>query len=209
MKKLILIIFLYTGFLFGHAKIIPSEGKEYYKLDYIISDEYKIIEFFSFYCSYCYKFNSIYKINENIRNIISENDKIIKYHTNFFGPKSVDLSLIWAISTFFNVENKISDILFQEVQNNKKILNKEDILIVFNKLGISKKQYEYAKNSFLVKCFIKKQEFFLKKLNIISVPTIVINGRYVINNDKIYASSIEEYSNKYIEIIKYLLNKSI
>ncbi|MDQ1237676.1 MAG: DsbA family protein [Wigglesworthia glossinidia] len=206
MNKLILIIFFYIYNTFGSNNTDSFYTKEYTQLDFPIFNQYQIIEFFSFYCTYCYQFDEIYKIDLNIKKQLIEKDKFMKYHVDFLGSMGKELTIAWAIAIFFKIDEKISPILFQKVQNISNPITEMDILSIFASFGINKEKYELAKNSFSVKCFLKKQYDIEEKLNLKSIPTILVNNQFIINNDAIHANSIENYTKKYINIINHLLS---
>lgn len=208
MSKFILVIFFYIYIIFGNHFKSFANVSEYNKLDFFISSDYQIIEFFSFYCTYCYQFDEIYQIDKQIKKHFTEKNKFIKYHVDFLGSMGKELTIAWVIANFFNIEEKIGPNLFQIVQNINKTITKKDIWLIFEKFGINKTQYESAKNSFSVKFFLSQQHDLEKKLDLKSVPTIIINNRYIINNDAIHANSIENYTERYINVIKILLSKN-
>ncbi|AFA41342.1 periplasmic protein disulfide isomerase I [Wigglesworthia glossinidia endosymbiont of Glossina morsitans morsitans (Yale colony)] len=208
MYKLILKTIFLIYILIGNNFKNFAYSSEYKKLDFFISSQYQIIEFFSFYCTYCYQFDEIYQIDKQIKNNFLKKNKFIKYHVDFLGSMGKELTIAWTIANFFNIEEKISPELFQIVQNVNKNITKKDIWLIFEKFGINKTQYESAKNSFAVKFFLSQQYNIEKKLDLKSVPSIIVNNQFIINNDEIHASSIENYTERYINIIRNLLSNN-
>lgn len=175
----------------------------YTKIDKKIHNIPKIIEFFSFYCTYCYEFNIIKNIPKKIEKKLNKNIKIKFYHVNFLGKLGKELTQAWNIATILNKEKKIEKYIFERIKK-KKIKNKKDIEKILLNIGLKKKIINIIKKSFVYQTITKQQKNILKKIKIKSVPIILINGRYIIYNNLIFKK--EKNFEKYMEKINFLIN---
>ncbi|BGI50891.1 MAG: thiol:disulfide interchange protein DsbA [Arsenophonus endosymbiont of Ceratovacuna japonica] len=184
-----------------------TEGVEFIKIQNKIQNQHSIIEFFSFYCPYCYEFESIYRVSQTIAKNLPKDIKIKRYHVDFLGPLGKELTKAWAIAMVLNIENKMISLLFEGIQNKKSIKTSSDIKSIFIKAGIKNKEYDKAFNSIIVKSLVIKQQKAAEDFQLQGVPAIFINGKYMICNNSIITKNINNYSNIYYDIVKFLINK--
>lgn len=180
-----------------------SYNDYFIKIKQKINNAPKIIEFFSFYCSYCYKFNIIENIPKTIEKNIKKNIKTTFYHVDFLGILGKELTKAWIIATILKKENEIASFIFKGIKE-KKIKNEKDIKKIFIKIGIKKKTLNSIKKSFIYQSIKNQQKYIMKKIKIKSVPLILINGKYIICNNLIIKK--EKKSKKYIKIINFLID---
>ncbi|MEI4260004.1 MAG: DsbA family protein [Candidatus Dasytiphilus stammeri] len=150
----------------------------------------KVVEFFSFLCPHCYQLE--YMIHDKLKN---------RYHWSFLGGSiGKTLTQAWSVAMVLEVQDAIIDPLFEGIKN-KNIFSSEDVRRCFIKIGIKKRDYDAVWNSFLVQYWVVKQEEAAKNLKITSVPTIVVNGQYLITNN------IPNW-HQYEKIIKFLSHQT-
>lgn len=183
------------------------EGRQYITLNTPIYNAPKLLEFFSFYCPHCYQFEQIYHIPKNIEQNLPKNINFSKYHVNFLGNLGKQLTHAWAVAIALGIENKISPILFIAIQKTQSIHTTEDIRTIFIQSGISEQDYDTAWNSILVKSLIIDQEEAVKNFKLSEIPSIFVNGKYMIKNDKLDISSINTYIQQISELLNLLINK--
>lgn len=208
-KKLSFLIGIFLILLYkniSYTSII--EGNQYIILTQPIHNAPKLLEFFSFYCPHCYQFEHIYHITNNIEQNLPKNVNFSKYHVNFLGNLGKQLTHAWAVAIALRIENKISPLLFAAIQKQKSIHTVEDIRAIFIKFGISKEKYDVTWNSTLVKSLIIDQEQAAKNLHLNEVPSIFVNGKYMIKNDKLDVSSVNIYIQQCSELLNLLINKT-
>ncbi|CAL1329382.1 DsbA family protein [Candidatus Providencia siddallii] len=205
MKKNILFVFFVLISLNIYSKEY-IEGNEYIKIKNV-NNIPKILEFFSFYCIHCYEFECFYKIPQEIKKNLPSSIKIERYHVDFFGPLGKELTKAWAVAIALKIEDKMIPIFFEGIIKTKTIKNKNDIINAFVKVNVSNKKYNYIVNSFLVKSIIKKQQNAAKHLNLQSVPSFFVNGKYKICNDVFFTEELTNYGKDYSELVKFLINK--
>lgn len=184
-------------------------GKHYQTLKICHSKKPQIIEFFSFLCPHCYQFDCIYHFNDILKKIIPINIKIIKYHVDFIGGKYGSiLTHVWSVAIALNVEKKVLLPIFNYVKQQSSMIRQNDLKKIFIKAsGISSIKYDAVWNSVKVKLMIKKQNQIVKLINLMSIPTLLVNNKYIINSTELNMSSLKNYIKDYINITKFLLNK--
>jgi thiol:disulfide interchange protein DsbA len=97
--------------------------------------------------------------------------------------------------------------MFGAVQHNPTIHTPDDIRNIFVKAGINATDYDAAWNSLGVKSLIMQQERGAETYQLQSVPTIFVNGKYMVKNDGLDTSSMNAYIKQFSEVIKFLNKK--
>lgn len=199
----ILLMFFYNDCL---SSII--EGQQYIRLNQSISNAPELLEFFSFYCSHCYQFEQVYKISDSIRKKLSKDIVFYKYHVNALGDLGKQLTHAWAVAIVLGVEDQIEPVLFMAVQEKQSIHTIEDIRTIFIQFGINANEYDTAWNSILVKNLVLNQEQAAIKFQIKGVPSIFVQGKYMIKNEKLDTSSVNTYIQQFFELLNLLIEKT-
>lgn len=184
-----------------------SYDKLYYTLEKpLFVDSADIIEFFSFYCYQCYRFDSTYY--EIIKERLPKNITIDQYHVSLFDEeKSKILTKSWSIAKILDIQDKIKLPFFNMIHNNK-YHNINDLKKIFFKYAkINFDQFDDMNNNLLVKSFFIKQEKLALLMKISSVPTILVKGKYILNLENINNSSVNNFIEEYLELIDFLMNK--
>ncbi|AEO08208.1 DsbA family protein [Buchnera aphidicola] len=208
MKKMFIIL-LSIILSFNAVAYEFKNGREYTQTKKIIHNIPNIIEFFSFFCPYCYEFEKIHHIQYLTKNNFKKNISFQKYHVNFLGGKlSPILTKSWIIAQQMGIEKKIILPIFQGIQDTHTIHNINDIKKIFkNKAGINENQFNNFWNSLTLKILIKKINQDIKKSHLDHIPMILINGKYIIDYDKLEKIFHKNFSKKYIELINFLIQK--
>ncbi|MGP1930689.1 MAG: DsbA family protein [Arsenophonus sp. ET-YP4-MAG3] len=184
-----------------------TENIEFIKIQKTVQNKPRVVEFFSFYCSHCYQFESIYHVSQTIAKNLPKKVKMERYHIDFFGALGTELTKAWMIAIVLKVEDKVSPLLFEGIQKTKSINTLTDIKDVFIKVGIKSKEYDSTLNSFIVKSLIIKQKKEIKDFKLHSVPTIFVNDKYMLCNNGISVDDLNDYAKNYSNIVNFLLNK--
>ncbi|CAL4326486.1 DsbA family protein [Buchnera aphidicola] len=168
-----------------------------------------VMEFFSFFCPYCYELEKTYNINQLIKKNIHQNIKIQKYHVNFLGGKfSYILTKSWIIAQQIGIEEKIVLPLFKGIQETHTIKDIDSIKKLFQKeAGINQNQFNNFWNSITINILVQKKNQCVAKSHLDYVPIMIINGKYVINYSTLEKKFKKNFSEKYIKLIKFLINK--
>ncbi|WP_160118324.1 DsbA family protein [Buchnera aphidicola] len=166
----------------------------------------KVVEFFSFYCPYCYQLEICNKKN-NIFNKNSLNNMNIRhYHVIFNNNFDLSITQAWSIAIALNIENKVILPIFSGIQKVHTIYNKKTLKKTFIQYSdISPQMYDTLWDSLLIKKILLKQIQTSQLIQLKEIPTICINGKYVINNN-IHLKSILEFIKSYTVVTNYLLN---
>jgi thiol:disulfide interchange protein DsbA len=184
-----------------------SSGNQFVTLDKPVSGEPQVLEFFSFYCPHCYQFEKIYHISDNIKKNLPQGTKVTKYHVEFLGPLGKEMTQAWAVALALGVEDKVAPLMFDAVQKTQVVQTVDDIKKVFIQAGVTSEEYDSAWNSFVVKSLVVQQEKAAADLGLQGVPSIFVNGKYMVKNDGLDMSSMDIYSKQYSDVVNFLLTQ--
>ena len=206
MKKIFLaLIGMVMAFSASAAQF--SNGTQYVTLDKPAAGEPQVLEFFSFYCPHCYQFEQVWHVSDNIRKNLPEGVKYAKYHAEFLGPLGKQLTQAWAVAIALGVEDKVSPLMFEAVQKKQTVQNVDDIRKVFIQAGVKGEDYDAALNSFVVKSLVVQQEKAAADMGLQGVPSVFVNGKYMVKNDGLDTSSMDMYVKQYSDVINFLATK--
>ncbi|MGK2946369.1 MAG: thiol:disulfide interchange protein DsbA [Candidatus Malihini olakiniferum] len=192
---------------FGSSATYFYYGKQYIEVNKPVSQLPQVLEFFSFYCQYCYQFTEVYHIPEMISKVLPTDTKITRYHVDFLGPLGKSLTKAWAIAIILGVEDKVAPLMFHAVQKSQTLKTTDDICKVFVAAGVKAEDYDSALNSFAVKALVSQQEKAAADLQLCGVPAMFINGKYMVKSDGLDTNSIDTYVKKYTDVVKFLIEK--
>ncbi|KKM56467.1 thiol:disulfide interchange protein DsbA [Yersinia pestis] len=184
-----------------------TDGKQYLTLDKPVTGEPQVLEFFSFYCPHCYQFEEVYQVPKAVKKALPEGTKMTRYHVEFLGPLGKQLTQAWAVAMALGVEEKITPLMFEGVQKTQTVQTPGDIRNVFIKAGISDEDYDAALNSFVVKSLVAQQQKAAEDLQLRGVPAMFVNGKYMIKNDGMDTSSMDNYVKQYADVVTFLLTQ--
>ncbi|PQQ28764.1 thiol:disulfide interchange protein DsbA [Photorhabdus luminescens] len=184
-----------------------SEGKQYVELKSPAADQPPVLEFFSFYCPHCYQFEEIFNVPQTVKQHLPEGTKLVRYHVDFLGPLGKELTTAWAAAMAMGVEDKVTPVLFEGIQKTLAIKTTNDIRNAFIKAGVTAEDYDAAMSSFVVKSLVVKQQKAAQDLQLRGVPAMFVNGKYMVKNDGIDATSADNYAKSYSDVVNFLLNQ--
>ena len=206
MKKIFLaLVGMVMAFSVSAAQF--SDGAQYVTLDKTVANEPQVLEFFSFYCPHCYQFEQVWHVSDSIRENLPKDVKYTKYHVEFLGPLGKQLTQAWAVAIALGVEDKVSPLMFDAVQKQQSVQNADDIRKVFIQAGVKGEDYDAALNSFVVKSLVVQQEKAAADLGLQGVPSVFVNGKYMVKNDGLDTSSMDMYVKQYSDVINFLATK--
>ncbi|MFD3241766.1 thiol:disulfide interchange protein DsbA [Rahnella perminowiae] len=206
MKKIFLaLVGMVMAFSVSAAQF--SDGAQYVTLDKTVANEPQVLEFFSFYCPHCYQFEQVWHVSDGIRKNLPKDVKYTKYHVEFLGPLGKQLTQAWAVAIALGVEDKVSPLMFDAVQKQQSVQNADDIRKVFIQAGVKGEDYDAALNSFVVKSLVVQQEKAAADLGLQGVPSVFVNGKYMVKNDGLDTSSQDMYVKQYSDVINFLATK--
>ncbi len=184
-----------------------SNGAQYVTLDKPVAGEPQVLEFFSFYCPHCYQFEQVWHVSDGIKKNLPKDVKYAKYHVEFLGPLGKQLTQAWAVAIALGVEDKVSPLMFDAVQKQQSVQTPDDIRKVFIQAGVKGEEYDSALNSFVVKSLVVQQEKAAADLGLQGVPSVFVNGKYMVKNDGLDTSSMDMYVKQYSDVINFLSAK--
>lgn len=184
-----------------------TDGQQYITLPKPVTDAPPVMEFFSFYCPHCYQFEHIYHVSDAVKNNLPAGVKMNRYHVDFLGGEMGSvLTHSWAVAIALGVEDKVTEPLFDGIQNTQTISDPETLKSTFIKAaGITAEEYDAAWNSFVVKALVVQQQRAAEDVKLTGVPAMFVNGRYMINTGGFDATSGENVVLEYANVVKFLL----
>ena len=207
MKKLFFILTALLSINIAQAAdFVPQEGKQFITVSQPATVDKEVIEFFSFYCPHCASFQTEYKIPQTIQAKMPAGTQFVKYHVNFLGRASEDLTRAWAFAMATNNTELVEDALCAAAQKNS-INSMSDIRKIFIDKGISAEQFDNGINSFAVNGLVNKQVKALEQYQVRGVPAFFVNGnKQVEMNGFSDSASVEQFVENYTDTVLYLLN---
>lgn len=160
----------------------------------------EVMEFFSFYCGHCFQFEPMM---HTLQDSLADNVKIKKNHVNFLGREmGPQLTRAYAAAEILQVEDKVSQIIFDQLHKQRKAVNGEkDILAIFEQAGVSQKEAKSALASFPVSGLASQMKRDTETFQISGVPTVIVNGKY-----RVHMGSVKS-TEEFIGLVKYLTEK--
>ncbi|NUF28248.1 DsbA family protein [Gilliamella sp. ESL0254] len=179
-------------------------GKQYAALPTNPSPDKEVIEFFSFNCPSCFRFEIQNNGSQTISKALPEGFKFKRYHLENFGLLAKELSQAWAVANVLGIQDKASDALYNAVQKDKTIKTADDIKAVFEKLGISAEVYDKTKDSFLVKAFMAQQSDAIREMKPESIPTVIVNRKFFIIANQLNLTSDTAFIQDYARVTSFV-----
>ncbi|ETS31467.1 protein disulfide isomerase [Photorhabdus temperata] len=192
---------------FGASAASFTEGTQYVELKSPVANQPQVLEFFSFYCPHCYQFEESFKVPQTVKQNLPEGTNFVRYHVEFLGPLGKDLTVAWAVAVAMGVEDKVTPLLFEGLQKTQTINTPADIRNTFIKAGVTGEDYDAAMNSFVVKSLVVKQQKAAQDLQLRGVPAMFVNGKYMVRNNGIDATSADTYAKSYSDVVNFLLKQ--
>ena len=167
----------------------------------------ELTEYFSYYCPTCRAYEPYL---EDFKKVMPAQAKFNKVHVDFMGHTSPAIQFMLGkaliIAEKMGIDNEFSAALFKYLQTDRAtITNEKDIRHVFALSGGDVKKFDQGMKSFSVIAQAKKEkkiqdELSQKKL-LTSVPTMVVNGKYLIDSKSLDRS---KFFAEYNELVAYL-----
>lgn len=191
---------------------VYEEGKNYTVVAETATDKPEVREFFSFYCGHCASFERFIKM------VKPSIDKGVfkRNHVNFLGgiPQSAQENLTEAIALALTIENEkqqvaVIDGIFDRIHKDRKrteVYERVGVREVFKEQGVAHEWFDANIDSVEVKMHAKEMLDIQNKMTTIGaiegVPTVIVNGKYRIENSGL---DRKEMVNDYLSLIDYLL----
>lgn len=185
-----------------------TEGKQYTKVNETLSSKTEVREYFSFYCPHC--FNSE-PLMGALKKSLPSNVKFERNHVDFLraaSPKiQAMLSKATVVAEQLGADEKLIAALFNYIHVQRAVITSEkDIRNIFVLNGADGDKFDKLMKSFSVnaqaKSMKKHQDTLSKSGALKGVPTIIVNGKYRVNNKELDKNNPEE---DYKNLVKHLL----
>ena len=178
MSKWLLGILSAAVFFVGSAQAQQfEEGVHYETVADEATSKPEIVEFFSFYCVHCYRFEPIAKSIKQ-----AHPDAFEKAHVSFISPRGdvgETMTKAFAAAQKLGIEDKISDAVFDyNFNKNSMLTSKQDIRNVFIVNDVAGDEFDKAIASFAVRAAASKMDRRASNLGVNATPTFIVNGRY-------------------------------
>jgi thiol:disulfide interchange protein DsbA len=186
-----------------------EEGKHYSVVSSTATNKPEIREYFSYYCPACRAFEPYL---DGFKKLLPEGGKLAKTHVDFMQQTSSEiqfmLSKALVIAEKTNVADKFSPAIFNYLQTDrKKIESVEDIKAIYVESGGNAAKFDKGMKNFSIVNTAKRNKKTQEKLSnarqLTSVPTFVINGKYLINTKALDKKNMME---DYKSLVSYLLS---
>ena len=146
-----------------------------------------IYEFFWYGCPHCY---NLEPTMERIEADLDKDTKIVKLPVALRDSWIPHAKLYYALEQMDKID-EVHNLIFEEIHLEDNRLNTEQQMVDFlGKHGIDTNKFMEKYNSFGTEARIKKASNLAKKYQINSVPTIIVNGKYLTSGS--YVSSYDE-----------------
>ncbi|MEW6983709.1 thiol:disulfide interchange protein DsbA/DsbL [Colwelliaceae bacterium 6471] len=185
-----------------------TEGKQYTKVSEDITAKPEVREYFSFYCPHCLRFQPFM---ESVEKQLPEGVTFEQNHVDFLRAASPQIQQLLSkgvvVAEQLGMKAKLTDAVFNYLQVQRAVITSEkDLRNIFVLNGADGDKFDKLMTSFSVnskaKLMKKNQDYFSKKGALTGVPTVIVNGKYRINNAELDKDNFEQ---DYKKLISYLL----
>lgn len=213
MNKLLSLLVIASLSFFTNASEY-EEGKHYVKVKEIAVESPEVREYFSFYCGHCYNFEVMAK---SITKNLPENVKFVKNHVDFLPGASQKMQSLLSRALITAQELNVAEsqiaAIFKYIHVHRAVFTSvKDVRNVFVLNGVDGDKFDQVINSEKV---IKQaeemknnQDTLAKSGDLRSVPSIVVNGKYMVvghGHSHGHGSGEENIEQEYNDLVKYLL----
>ena len=183
------------------------EGKHYSVVSAQKSNKQELREYFSFYCPACRGFEP-YLVD--FKKVLPNGAKIEKTHVDFMGHTTPEIQFMIGkaliIAEKSGIAHRFAPAMFKYLQTDRaKIGSEKDVRNIYVLSGGNGEKFDKSINNFSIVSQAKRNKKTQDRLSnasqLTSVPTFLVNGKYLINSKALDRKNmIEDYKN----IIAYL-----
>lgn len=164
-----------------HAE--PVEGKDYRVMDFpqptSTGKKIEVLEFFFYGCSHCYHLHPY--MTDWAKKM--PKDVEIVYVPTVFNPNWESMSFTYYALQTLGKGHALHDALYKAWNEQHQYLTDQAAVSAFvAKNGIDAKKFNDAYNSFGVRSMVMRAKQLQETYNIRGTPTVVVDGKYVINS---------------------------
>jgi thiol:disulfide interchange protein DsbA len=205
MRKLVFLGILLTGLTAAVARDGASfqEGTHYQRLGTPVptasADKIEVVELFWYGCPHCYTLEGVIDAWLKTK---PDNVQFVRMPATL-GRKvgEVHARAFYTAETL-GVLDKIHEPLMEAIHAKKRRIDNEDQLAeFFAEQGVAAEEFRNTYESFNVETKFRRSQDLIKRYRVGSVPTVIVNGTYVV--DATMAGSSE----KLFEVVDYLIRR--
>tara|TARA_B100000900_G_scaffold359497_1_gene331023 strand:- start:813 stop:1424 length:612 start_codon:yes stop_codon:yes gene_type:complete len=175
------LIFFMHSFAYAQKYVQISTEKQQDSKDIII------YEFFWYGCPHCF---NLEPTMDRIQADLDSDTKIMKIPVALRQSWLPHAKLYYALEQMDKID-EMHNLIFEEIHlENNRLITEEQIVSFLGQHGIDTTKFLEKFNSFGTEARIKKSSNLARKYQINSVPTIIVNGKYLTSGS--YVSSYEE-----------------
>ncbi len=142
----------------------------------------EVTEFFMYTCPHCYNFQPFV---EKWAPGKPANVELVRVPALFNRPARIHARVFYTAETL-GVLEEVHMPFFRELHVNRKAMTDEDELVAFfANHNIDEQTFRQTYNSFAVDTKLRRAEALARRYRVTSTPTVIVNGKYVIDGDKI------------------------
>ncbi|ALP42123.1 thiol:disulfide interchange protein DsbA/DsbL [Aeromonas schubertii] len=184
MKKILFFIAAMLMMPMVHAAPEFREGVNYDVIKQTGSAQPEVLEFFSYYCPHCYKFEPI---AEELKKSLPEGVAFKKNPVGFLGREmGPETQRAYAVSSLLEVEGKVTPAIFDKIHNQKQYpQSRGDLKQIFVDNGVKGEEFDGAVDSFAVSGMVSQFDRNTEEYQIRGVPAFVVNGKYLVKIESI------------------------
>lgn len=185
-----------------------EEGKHYSVAPTQKTNKAEVREYFSYFCPACRGFEAYLP---EIKKALPDNASLKKTHVDFMGNTTSDIQFMMStahtVAEKTDLSQQFASALFNHVQTKRQsITSQDDLKNIYVSVGGDGDKFDKGMKSFSIvgeaKRNKKVQDVLSKGRYLTSVPTFIVNGKYIINSKSIDQN---DFINEYNNLISYLL----
>jgi len=158
----------------------------------------EITEFFMYSCPHCYNFEAFLEKWEAQK---ASYVQFVRFPALFNAPARTHARAFYTAQTL-GILDQTHMPFFRELHvNRKQMTSEKELVAFFANYGIDESAFQQAFNSFAVDTQMRKAESLGRRYRVTSTPTVIVNGKYIVDGDKI--TSYEQI----LQIADYLAQK--
>lgn len=202
-----LVITLVLSISFNSFATTFEEGKHYKIISAKKSTTPELSEYFSYYCPTCRAYEPYL---DSFKKVMPKQAKFNKVHVDFMGHTSADIQFMLSkaliIAEKTGLDEQFSAAVFKYLQTDRATIAEEkDIRNIYISSGGEGKKFDQGMKNFSVIGQAKSEKRIQDKLSqsrqLTSVPTMVVNGKYLIDSK---ALDRNNFFAEYNDLVAYL-----
>lgn len=183
-----------------------KEGVHYTVLKKVPTPDKEVMEIFSFNCPACAYYETKLDITKQIKEVIPQDARLVRYHLSSFGTNGESLTTAWAMVNILGIEDAAAKEIFDLVYTKKMPGTEVNLRKIIESQGITPEQYNSVKGDAITQTFITRNNAVTDDYNVRQLPTFIVNGIYSINLSSLETTDEQLYNERFKKLIKYLLN---